>query len=91
MKEDRGRRDFPVSLEETAAGVKTGKVSSKDFSRSPLQMVLEKHKNRSSGEDEAKFCSVLNVTFSCLQMARWLLICTGTVKTVSYKYLFFLF
>jgi hypothetical protein len=39
MKEKRRRRYFPVVLEETAAGDKTGKVSSKDFSSPPVRMV----------------------------------------------------
>jgi hypothetical protein len=39
MKEDRGQRDFPVSLKETATGVKTGNVSSRDFYSSPVRMV----------------------------------------------------
>jgi hypothetical protein len=39
MKEKRRWRDFPVVLEETVVGEKTGKVSSRDFSGPPVRMV----------------------------------------------------
>jgi hypothetical protein len=56
-----GRRDFPVSLEETAAAVKTGKVSSRDFSRAPVRIGIRVSPVGSSST-LMKMCTGQNIT-----------------------------